>query len=242
MNNQTFIGIDGCRSGWCVAQLQNNQLRLFTIKTIDEIASEIGNETMVFIDMPIGLTDAPEGRICELEAKQSMPSQYRSSIFLCPCKSAVYATDYAEANSIQRTITGKGLSIQAWNITKKIRELDDAVKSGVIPQKQFFESHPEMCFSVLNNSYPIHKKKTAEGFNERLGIISKYISGSSVIEQFLTDTKRKDVAKDDVLDAVCLAISARLSHEHGQIIYPSQDQSSDKGFLMKIVVPFVMAK
>ena len=83
--------------------------------------------------------------------------------------------NYKIGNEINKKITGKGISIQSWNISKKIKEVNDFKLSKESNKMNLFESHPELCFESLNKNPLMHSKKTDEGVLERLDIINKYI-------------------------------------------------------------------
>lgn len=234
-----FVGIDGCRGGWLAACLDRSGLRLFLLRRIGDFSDAIKSASLVFVDMPLGLTDNACGRKCETEARQLMPSNYKASIFLCPCRSAVYAGDYQSANSLQRQKTGKGLSVQAWNIGPKIKELDEAVLSGDIAYDDLFESHPEMCFAFLNGgTYLHHKKKTKEGAAERIALLQSFVDAEETVQGFMKQTKRKDLAIDDVLDAVCLAVAAKEAGTGSLGFLPAgRPQINGLGQELKIALP-----
>jgi len=231
-----YLGIDGCRGGWCVAVIRQNELSVSLLTELAEIPALIACEACGFIDMPIGLTDSSSGRLCEVEARAVMPGTYKSSIFFCPSQSAVSASDYSAANAVQRSVTGKGLSVQAWNIVPKIRQVQEQnsfVKEQGIALR---EAHPELCFAQLSGSFIPNKKRTATGRKERVHVLGQYIN-LSPMHEFLSNTKRNVIAVDDALDCVCLAISARFSAEHAMGRFPEKDQINEFGVAMEIVYP-----
>ena len=71
------------------------------------------------------------------------------------------------------------------------------------------ESHPELCFELLNNSPLHHSKKTLLGMEERIRIINKYINISfQEIKDFAKECKSDRAKMDDIIDAVVLSLSA----------------------------------
>jgi predicted RNase H-like nuclease len=85
-----------------------------------------------------------------------------SSVFAAPCRAALSAKNYREANAINLQETGRGLSQQAWGVIPKIKHADDAITSDC--QQWAFEVHPEVCFWALNERCPMsYNKKTKEG-------------------------------------------------------------------------------
>ena len=165
--------------------------------------------TQAFIDIPLGYAEG-QYRTCEVQA-QALLGPKRSSVFLTPCKRAVYAASFAEANRINKVYVGKGLSIQAWNICRKIKEANEFADSQ--SHLLLYEAHPELCFYSLNNNRPLLSKKSlVAGINERRNLIalieSRYIIA---IDEMMGNTKKKDVKMDDILDATVIAIRASSS-------------------------------
>ena len=70
------------------------------------------------------------------------------------------------------------------------------------------EAHPEIAFHFLNGGKSMKfNKKTQQGLQERLDVLECYNKGAKLFFQESTSKfLRKDVAKDDIIDAMCLAI------------------------------------
>jgi predicted RNase H-like nuclease len=159
-----------------------------------------------------------------------------SSIFEVPCRQAVYAEDKKVARERNIAILGKSLSEQTLGIAKAIKQVDEFLQSKPQWKNRLLESHPEFCFSKLNNNQPILEHKTsAEGQQKRLGILRKYYpKADQVVEKFLADVPyRKKI--DDVVDALCLAVMGRLILEKGLKTIPKKPMMDDKGILMQMV-------
>jgi predicted RNase H-like nuclease len=78
-------------------------------------------------------------------------------------------------------------------------------------------------------------KKTAHGFSERIKILKQaYPSSPEIVTTALTAYRRKDLARDDILDATVLAITARAASE-GIVTIPKQPQKDPTGLSMEIV-------
>lgn len=201
-----YVGIDGCRGGWLVALIDDEaRLEHCLIRSLDELQSITA--TLALIDIPLHFADTTY-RACEVAAQALLGVKKRASIFFTPHRAAVYAATYAEANHLNRLHTGKGVSKQTWNICGKIKEANRFI--GDHPAYPLHEAHPELCFYVLNQRQPLlSKKSTLEGATDRLAIIARHnASYPQVIANTLTNTKRKDVKQDDVIDATILAIRA----------------------------------
>merc|ERR1712070_431832 len=105
-----------------------------------------------------------------------LPKGKKSSVFNAPCRQAVRANNYIQAKEINKKILSKSISIQSWNISNKINEVDEFLIKNKNKQLNIHESHPELCFINLNNEVPLkNNKKTKQGVNERITILNKYI-------------------------------------------------------------------
>jgi len=205
------VGIDGCRYGWVSACYDDGEVLIF--KNINDVIEHYDDEDSFLIDIPIGLASEKNNvRTCEKSARAVLPANKKSSVFPIPCREALTAANYAEANAVNRQVMGCGISKQTWFILPKIKELDDVLVSNITMRLRFKESHPEIAFQFLNGGSPLfHSKKTADGVAERLAILMGYNERSdSLYTKALTDYKRQHVAKDDILDALCLALTQNL--------------------------------
>ena len=160
-------GVDGCPAGWVCFMVEVTSLA--TSVAVIDLPSLLKNRptdlACLGIDIPIGLMDGP--RACDTAARNLLRQPRGRSVFSAPCRAALLATTYAEANRINREKTGKGLSQQSYCIGPKIKQVDDAITSDC--QEWAFEVHPEVCFWALNQQSPMkHSKKTEAGRNDRL--------------------------------------------------------------------------
>lgn len=225
-----FIGIDGCKAGWLIATIKDNNITFEIIKNINDYKIKSDNR-LTLIDMPIGLHENME-RVCDLEARKILKPKRHSSVFMTPIRNAVYADSYKNSCKINYNSLGKKISIQAWNITPKIREIDDfRIK---FPQYNIRESHPEVCFWAFNKykacEYP---KKKKLGEDERLMILERIISGiSKEIFFFENNTLRKDVVLDDIIDATVLACTAK---NYSNLKILGDNSIDSKGLPMEII-------
>ncbi|MHA1522417.1 MAG: DUF429 domain-containing protein [Promethearchaeota archaeon] len=213
----SFIGIDGCKVGWISAKISTedseNHLTFSVFSTIKLAWPQIEDASRILIDIPIGLTERKIfPRECDHLARKALGWPRSASIFPSPCRNALYANTYEQANELNRKYTKKGLSKQAWNISPKILEVDLFIRKNLRLNQLLWESHPEVCFWALNKQEVMkHSKKKPEGFEERLKIlktasekIDLQVDFDSILHQF----PRSQVQKDDLLDALVLALTA----------------------------------
>ena len=205
--NKVYLGIDGCRYGWICAQLKNEAVSLTLLGHINEVKKV--DSQRIFIDIPIGLGDQFNTRTIDFELRKLLSKKRKSSVFTPPIREALEAPTYQLGNQINKSISGKGISIQAWNIGHKIKEVNQFLSQNRFYQKKMSESHPELCFELLNNGPLNHSKKTLSGMEERIKIINKYINISfQEIRNFGKECKSDKAKLDDIIDAIVLSLSA----------------------------------
>ncbi len=202
-----YLGIDGCKYGWICAQLKNEAVSLTLFGHINEVKKV--DSQRIFIDIPIGLSDQFNTRTIDFELRKLLSKKRKSSVFTPPIREALEAPTYQLGNQINKSISGKGISIQAWNIGHKIKEVNQFLSQNRFYQKKMSESHPELCFELLNNGPLNHSKKTLSGMEERIKIINKYINISfQEIRNFGKECKSDKAKLDDIIDAIVLSLSA----------------------------------
>lgn len=171
------------------------------------------------IDIPIGLPNAV-ARDLEFQVRRLLPGK-GSSVFSVPCRDAVYAENYSRACQINQERFGKKLSVQSWNICAKIREIDKSLRDSPALSHRVNESHPELAFKLLNGEPLRFSKKTAEGLQERLEILQRFIPNARAwFAAALAAHPRKQLARDDIVDALvlmCVGKSAQYCLVDGQV-------------------------
>ena len=207
---KTYAGVDGCPAGWVAVYLTGDTWEVQVQERFIDLNFDC---SLMLVDIPIGLQIC-DPRPCDLEAKKVLGKR-KSSVFATPCQKAAYAENYTAANLVNRAYTGKGLSKQAWNICNKIREVNDFLIEHKELRPTVREVHPEVCLWALNQRQPMeHYKKTTEGFAERLDFLTRLYPQSSQVVEAIQKFTRSQVALDDVVDALCAAITAKLSNGH----------------------------
>ena len=131
----------------------------------------------------------------------------------------------------------KGISKQAFAIAPKIGEVDRLLRSrdsNGTPVVR--EVHPEVCFWALNGqkAMKFNKKKDA-GEMERLRVLER---SEPRTRAMYSEACRRfaggGVGKDDVLDALVAAVTARCGHGRLKTI-PGCPPTDDKGLPMEMV-------
>ncbi len=199
------LGIDGCRAGWIGILREKGGFRWRVADALDDVLPP-QIPRLAFIDMPIGLSHR-EPRRCDRLARSTLGRQFSSSVFPCPARRALDAASYEEANRHNRAALNAGLSKQSFFLLPKIREVDRWLLTKARNPKQLREAHPEVAFMAIKGESLTHKKKTQEGFDERLSLLAALDpAAEDLVREIGYATRRKDVAPDDVLDALCLAL------------------------------------
>ena len=79
-----------------------------------------------------------------------------------------------------------------------------------------------------------HNKRTDSGYDERLYLLNRHYPDSRlVVEQAMGQYRRKDVGRDDIVDALVGVITARNYHSLDS--FPEIPEMDDHGLPMEIV-------
>ncbi|MEP0201992.1 MAG: DUF429 domain-containing protein [Halioglobus sp.] len=206
------FGLDGCKRGWFYICLEGDAVECAIVASVADIVERANTSDAICIDIPIGLHDSgPDPRGCDVAARQVLGRGRASSVFNAPLRPALYAQDYPAANALNRELSGKGLSKQSYNIGSKIREVDELMLSNPKARKLIREVHPEVCFWALNDKQAVlASKKTDEGFETRIRLLEPHLKRARCyVEDSLQAYPRSAVARDDIVDAMVVALVAK---------------------------------
>lgn len=170
MIKNRYIGVDGCRAGWFfVAIGPGDEAEFGTFQNIERLYKAYSDAELILIDIPIGLPSKKiPSRSCDIETRKLLGPKKASAVFPPPCRETFKADNYVEAKEINLAVSGKGLNLQTYHISKKIGEVDDFLNSYPESRNRIRESHPEICFWALAGQKPmVYNKKTAEGLKTR---------------------------------------------------------------------------
>lgn len=232
-----FIGVDGCPGGWFWVGLNASGRHDFDIaKDTQALAAVAQDARLMLIDIPIGLHDeGTAGRSCDIEARRRLGPPRASSVFPAPTRAAVYADSYPEACEANWRICGKRLSRQAWGICKKIRSIDELLRTRPDLRPIIRETHPEVCFWSLNGKRPMSEnKKRAAGQAARMHVLSQvFPDAESIVEEARKHHPRSEVASDDIIDALAAAVTAKLGYGRLRTL-PAEPERDAFGLPMEI--------
>ncbi len=205
MTSEPVIGVDGCRGGWLAVERRGDGT--VDAQLLTDLASLLrrvrcGKVAALAIDMPIGLLDQ-QPRSCDVEARRLLGPR-RSSVFPAPVRDALAAEDYEDACRRSRSVSGKALSKQAFNLVPKIAEVDRLITPG--DQDRVVEAHPECAFVRLAGTPLESAKRTAEGQRLR----ERLLDGVDPALGRLVRAERERGALPilDVIDAAVLTVTA----------------------------------
>ena len=250
MGKIEFVGVDGCRSGWFSVGFDSYcgyELKVFP--AFSELLAYYKDSKLVLVDIPIGLMEGPGGRECDQVARGKLGSPRSSSVFTAPTRQTVEQAarspgNYDWAKTVEQCATktegnpqGKGISKQAFGIAPKIAEVDRLLRnrdSKVNPCVR--EVHPEVCFLALNKGHAMQSnKKECKSEAERLRVLERFEPRTrAMYREGCRRFAGGGVGKDDILDALVAAVTARCCHGRPKTI-PDCPPVDSKNLAMEIV-------
>lgn len=252
VSEMKYVGVDGCKGGWlCVGLNDDNDY--YEVKGFWEFSDLLDyykDACLILVDMPIGLpSPGPEARTCDKVARKKLVGR-SSSVFRVPIREVVQRAADGETrekvNALSESCNSKGIGAQTFGIVRKIAEVDEVMVGAKRPVN-VREAHPEVCFWAFNGkvamSHPKRKdgKVWAQGIKERINVLkAKYPQSpriySSAKIKFLV--KRNLVTKDDIIDALALAVTAKLGCRDNQYMLqtlPANPCKDNHGLPMEMV-------
>ena len=232
--NSLSIGVDGCKGGWIVASIDHGTLKIEKKTSIEQIVTDYTGFDNFLIDMVIGLPSSTEQIRPDAYARQIIKER-TSTIFPVPCRQAVYAESVAGAYEENVRVLGKKFTPLTVGIMPKMRELDTFLQEHEEYKNVILESHPEVCFARLNGKTVLSKKSEYEGLIERVQILQKYLpqlNANDLIQ--MAKVYRCNV--DDIVDAICLAVTANLDKQGLCEVIPEEPMVDDTGLKMQMVI------
>src|SRR5262245_5003992 len=91
--NVTVAGVDGCKAGWIAVVLSpGGSPAAIVFRSFGELLAGLPPDTIIAVDMPIGLPDfSGKGGRGPEAAVRSFLGERQSSVFSIPSRAAVYA-------------------------------------------------------------------------------------------------------------------------------------------------------
>ena len=224
----TVAGVDGCKAGWLAVILSPGRSPAVAVfRSFVDLVASLPMDAIIAVDMPIGLPEfggkggrgpGDGGAVLSwgnvsrassqsLRARPSMP--IRKSFTTVE---AWYA-GHRKASEVARTTSTppRGVSIQAFGIFSKIREIDTpAAACGRICGNRIRESHPEVAFCRLNGGQAMSLPKKIKGTINPAGMEERkaLLCAHGYERSFLDQMPPKGAASDDFLDAAAMMLIA----------------------------------
>ncbi len=223
MGEAKFVGVDWAKGGWLSIACDADGNWEAHHGSFEEIVKHYNNAKLILVDIPIGIpVGRREGRACDKAARKKISgvrSDFRSSVFRVPSRDAladrmINGLQREEAHHCEKKRTTKpGINRQSWSIIPQIFEVDGVLAKLGKQRKNIREVHPEVCFWALNGKQSLqHKKDQPEGEAERIRILEagRIEPRTREILDAAWNKYRGQAARDDILDALAAAVTARL--------------------------------
>jgi predicted RNase H-like nuclease len=224
-----LAGVDGCKAGWiAVCRDLDAAPSVGVFPSFAALLDALPDEATIAVDMPIGLPDFSQkgGRGPEALVRPLL-GQRQSSVFSIPSRAALYAdtSDFTtieawyeahrRASEVAKATSDppRGVSIQAFGIFAKIREIDALLIARPDLRARVYESHPEVAFCRLNGEKPMMLPKKIKGAVNPAGMEERktLLCRHGYEKTFLDQPPPKGAASDDFLDAAAMMlIAARI--------------------------------
>jgi predicted RNase H-like nuclease len=246
------VGVDGCLGGW-IAVWRDRQSGVSgaVFPTFARIIDDFPTGTILAVDMPIGLPDfsGRGGRGPEALVRPLLGPR-QSSVFSIPSRQAVYCecspfttteawyAAHRRASEVARRTSDppRGVSIQAFGIFAKIREVDALLRRTPDLCGRVQESHPEVAFMHLNGGKPMQTQKKVRnvlnpaGLAERKALLARH----GIESAFLDGAPPTGSRTDDLLDAACMMLAAGRIARGEAVSYP--DPPARDGFGIPVAI------
>lgn len=225
----TFAGADGCRRGWVFVYQIDGKLDTMVTTTVREALSRLPPETVLAIDIPIGLPRSGDRPCCK-QARRLLQTR-RSSVFPVPVRSCIGARTHEEAKDMHYRADGRRISAQAWAILPKIREVDELMRTDHSLRQRIDEMHPEVSFCRWGGQPMKHRKTRKLGYLEREALIDSVWPGE---RDRLCRNVRGEASRDDFNDAFAALWTARRITD-GTAVHLMSPENDQEGLPMRIV-------
>lgn len=226
MNARTLAGVDGCKAGWiAIIRRPGQPAETCVTRSFAALVDLLPDDAVIAVDMPIGLPDFTRhgGRGPERLVRPFL-GERQSSVFSIPSRAAVYAADedfttierwyeaHGAASRVARETSDppRGVSIQAFGIFSRIRELDRLLIARPCLRGRVLESHPEAAFWQLNGGKPMALPKKIKGRVNPAGMEERkaLLAARGHDRGFLDRAPPRGAAEDDFLDAAAVMLVA----------------------------------
>jgi predicted RNase H-like nuclease len=250
-SDRPLAGVDGCPAGWVMAlAVPGAAPDIRVVGPFAAVVAAVGPAGLIAVDMPIGLPERIEGsgRVAE-QAVRGLLGGRQSAVFAIPARGAIEAEQgpfadlaamydaHTRASALARSLSDppRGISIQAFHLFPKIREIDTLLRDVPGLAGRVIESHPEVVFRRLNNA-PLDTPKKLRGRPNPPGLAARValLRAAGVPQALLETPPPRGAGADDLLDALaCLVTAAR--HARGEAV-PHPDPPGRDRFGLPVAI------
>lgn len=223
---RTIAGVDGCKAGWiAVIRRLGGGPEVAVFERFEHLVDTLDSNAVIAVDMPIGLPDRVShgGRGPERLVREKLGAR-QSSVFSIPSRAAVFAeiepftsveawyAAHRRASMVARATSEppRAVSIQAFGIFAKIRELDGTLRARTGLRGRVIESHPEAAFWRLNGEREMRQPKKIRGAVNPAGMDERkaLLAAHGIDRGFLDAAAPRGAGADDFLDAAAMLLIA----------------------------------
>ncbi|WP_181780248.1 DUF429 domain-containing protein [Pseudonocardia pini] len=201
-----IAGVDGVPGGWVVARLRGSAVSWSVVPDAPSVLEVTAGCAAVGVDIPLAVP-VSGGRPCDGLAAARL-GRARSSIFPAPPRAVLECPTHAAAVLLSRELTGRGISIQTYNIRRQIL---DWLAVDLPPT--VVEVSPELAFRGMAPDVGFVPKKSARGAGQRIAALGAWLTPAVFAD--LPPGARLD----DCLDALaCTWSAARFASGEAEIL------------------------
>jgi predicted RNase H-like nuclease len=244
-------GVDGCKRGWvAVVALPGSAPTVRVFPCFADLVGQLPEDAIIAVDMPIGLPDrTSQGGRGPERAVRPLLGRRQSSVFSIPSRQAVqvatgafstldqWYADHRLASTVARATSDppRGVSIQAFGIFAKIREIDALLLDRPALRGRIFESHPEVAFWRLNGGQAMSLPKKVKGkvnpagMEERRTLLLRH-----GLDPALLAVVPPGVGEDDLVDAAAMRLIAGRIARGEAVPFPDPPDVDGRGIGMAI--------
>ncbi|TYR31320.1 DUF429 domain-containing protein [Mesorhizobium microcysteis] len=245
-------GVDGCKGGWvAVSSLPGELPQARVFPSFADLLEALPGDAVIAVDMPIGLPDraGPGGRGPETLVRRHLGAR-QSSVFSIPSRAAVHAEPgpfasveewyaaHRRASDVARQTSDppRGISIQAFGIFSKIREIDALMVTRPDLHYRVIESHPEAAFWRLNGQRAMALAKKIKGMVNPPGMEERcaLLALCGLPAGFVAAAPPRGAAQDDLLDACAMLLVAQRYARGEAMPFPDPPLTDGRGVPMAI--------
>lgn len=217
---RSVLGVVPAKGGWVTAHLDASGHGTPAVSQHASLAAAVEgtDATVVGIAIPLGLPDETR-READVQARKLLGAQ-GSAVFNAPLRDALEAETFGEANAISRERLGSGVSRQAYDLRRRILEVDAHLREDL--PYEIVEVHPDVSLAELAGEPVPSRKKSAEGAAAR----RELLAGAGIHAPTSAPT---GVATDEMLDACAAAWSAHRVKTGAARTVPESAQTFSDG-------------